>query len=138
VNEALKEHNLRIRFVQNRFYASTGYDRDLRKYCIDNDIVYQSFWTLTASKASNFPYIGKADLRPADPHVLSSSVVKAIAKRLNITKEQVFYQFCIQQGITPLNGTTNEERMKLGVAVLQGQVGELTQDEVASIGKLLE
>ena len=35
--------------VQNRFYAQTGYDREIRAFCRYHDIVYQSFWTLTAN-----------------------------------------------------------------------------------------
>ena len=35
--------------VQNRFYADSGYDKDIRAFCSDNDIRYQSFWTLTAN-----------------------------------------------------------------------------------------
>ena len=36
-------------FLQNRFYKQSGFDRDIRKYCHDNNIQYQSFWTLTAN-----------------------------------------------------------------------------------------
>lgn len=36
-------------FVQNRFYADSGYDIELRAYCRANEIRYQSFWTLTAN-----------------------------------------------------------------------------------------
>ena len=35
--------------VQNRFYAQTAYDKDLRHWCLEHNIVYQSFWTLTAN-----------------------------------------------------------------------------------------
>lgn len=35
---------------QNRFYDATRYDLEIRKYCRENGIVYQSFWTLTASE----------------------------------------------------------------------------------------
>jgi diketogulonate reductase-like aldo/keto reductase len=33
--------------VQNRFYAETGYDKEIRSFCRYNNIIYQSFWTLT-------------------------------------------------------------------------------------------
>src|ERR1700733_7881652 len=35
--------------VQNRFYADTNYDRDIRAYCDQHQIIYQSFWTLSAN-----------------------------------------------------------------------------------------
>ena len=36
-------------FLQNRFYAESGYDVDIRRYCREKGIHYQSFWTLTAN-----------------------------------------------------------------------------------------
>ena len=38
------------RFVQNRCYASTGWDRDVRAICNDHGIVYQGFSLLTANR----------------------------------------------------------------------------------------
>ena len=35
--------------VQNRFHAETGYDRELRSFCRHHEVIYQSFWTLTAN-----------------------------------------------------------------------------------------
>src|SRR6267378_5157440 len=35
--------------VQNRFYSETDYDRDIRAFCRQQRIIYQSFWTLTAN-----------------------------------------------------------------------------------------
>lgn len=36
-------------FLQNRFYRESGYDHEIRQFCRDHDIKYQSFWTLTAN-----------------------------------------------------------------------------------------
>lgn len=35
--------------LQNRFYAESGYDEEVRQFCKENGIAYQSFWTLTAN-----------------------------------------------------------------------------------------
>ena len=35
--------------LQNRFYAQSGYDVQIREFCRSNAIQYQSFWTLTAN-----------------------------------------------------------------------------------------
>ena len=43
-------HHYRLLY---RFYKDTDYDVDLRKYCQENNVIYQSFWTLTAN-----PHIG--------------------------------------------------------------------------------
>lgn len=36
-------------FLQNRFYRDSAYDYEIRQFCKDNNIRYQSFWTLTAN-----------------------------------------------------------------------------------------
>lgn len=84
-----------------------------------------------------FVYALTLEKSSADPHVLSSGKLQAAAKRLQITPEQCMYQFCLQEGITPLNGTTNEERMKLGVAVQNNRVGLLTDKEMQSVRSLM-
>ena len=35
--------------LQNRFYETSGYDEDIREFCREHSIAYQSFWTLTAN-----------------------------------------------------------------------------------------
>lgn len=37
------------KFIQNRFYKQSGYDKEIRLFVQENDMVYQSFWTLTAN-----------------------------------------------------------------------------------------
>ena len=43
------EATVKPSFLQNRFYAESGYDRAIRKFCSKNGIKYQGFWTLTAN-----------------------------------------------------------------------------------------
>ena len=72
-----------------------------------------------------------------DPDILRHKCVTGPAQRLPLTPEQTFYQFCIQEGICPLNGTTDPNHMKLGVQVLQGKAGQLTDAEMQQIRKRL-
>lgn len=63
--------------LQNRFYADTEYDREIRAYLRalpGSPIEYQSFWTLTANL-----------------DVVNSPVVDRIASHLDITNEQVHF-----------------------------------------------
>lgn len=41
--------NIKPRFIQNRFYRQSGYDKGIREFCRSNDMQYQSFWTLTGN-----------------------------------------------------------------------------------------
>jgi len=81
--------------IQNRLYAETAYDFDLRKYCREFGIVYESFWTLTAN-----------------PQILSHSNILEIADQKSITPAQVFFSFLSKNGIVPLTGTKSDKHME--------------------------
>lgn len=40
---------IKPKYLQNRFYRKTGFDRAVREFCKEKGMVYQSFWTLTAN-----------------------------------------------------------------------------------------
>jgi len=109
-----------IQIIQNRFYPETGYDFGIRKYCKENGIMYQSFWTLSAN-----------------PHILQSHVLQRVADRIGASVEGTFYRFCIQEGITVLDGTTSEEHMKEDMAVSTGEEFALKDEERTHIRALL-
>jgi diketogulonate reductase-like aldo/keto reductase len=87
--------NIKPAVLQNRFYAATGYDRELRAYCIQRQISYQSFWTLTAN-----------------PQILAHSTVAALAAKYQRTPEQVLFRYLTQIGIVPLTGTRSPAHMQ--------------------------
>jgi diketogulonate reductase-like aldo/keto reductase len=87
--------NVKPAVVQNRFYQQTGYDADLRHWCSDHGVIYQSFWTLTAN-----------------PHILASNIVRTIAQKYKKTQAQILFRYLSQSGIVPLTGTTSEQHMK--------------------------
>lgn len=41
--------NVKPKFIQNRFYKQSSYDKGIREFCRSNGIQYQSFWTLTGN-----------------------------------------------------------------------------------------
>jgi diketogulonate reductase-like aldo/keto reductase len=49
LQQLYKEARVKPTVLQNRFYADTGYDEEIREFCRQNSITYQSFWTLTAN-----------------------------------------------------------------------------------------
>jgi diketogulonate reductase-like aldo/keto reductase len=86
-------------FVQNRCYASTGWDRDVRAFCAGHDIAYQGFSLLTA----NAPALGSAAVRRA-------------AERTGRTPAQVVFRFALQVGMIPLTGTSSRTHMQEDLA----------------------
>jgi diketogulonate reductase-like aldo/keto reductase len=106
-------------YVQNRFYATSQYDKGIRAFCKEHGIQYQSFWTLTAN-----------------PHAVNSEYVKKIARERSLTTEQVFYRYVMDLGIVPLCGTTNSEHMSEDLQV--PDIDSLIQEEIDSITKILD
>jgi diketogulonate reductase-like aldo/keto reductase len=104
--------------VQNRFYRDTGYDKDLRAYCRERGIVYQSFWTLSAN-----------------PQLLSHPTLRAIASRHARTPEQTLFRYLTQCDVVPLTGTRSERHMREALAILEF---ELDRDEQQRITGLLD
>lgn len=88
--------------VQNRFYAQTGHDRELRSFCSAQGLVYQSFWTLTAN-----------------PRILTDANVQSLARRYGVTPAQVFFRGLTQLGIVPLTGTTSEQHLLQDLAIFE-------------------
>lgn len=102
--------------LQNRFYSESGYDQKLRKFCKEHDVVYQTFWTLTAN-----------------PQVLKSHPVKTAAKRLDKTPQQILFAWLVAQGHQPLTGTKDPIHMEQDLEATQLQ---LSEDELRAIGRL--
>jgi diketogulonate reductase-like aldo/keto reductase len=95
-----REARIKPAIVQNRFYADTGYDREIRAFCRAHDLVYQSFWTLSAN-----------------PHLLRSAAVLALAAAYDRTPAQILFRYLIQREVVPLTGTTSLPHLRDGTAV---------------------
>jgi len=102
--------------VQNRCFASRGWDRQVREICKTHNIAYQGFSLLTAN-----------------PYVLRNPAVASIARRLRVHAEQVVFRFAMQVGMVPLTGTTNLQHMKEDLDVYNI---ELTPAEVDLIERI--
>lgn len=103
--------------VQNRFYAENGYDRELREWCKESGIVYQSFWTLTAN-----------------PHILGSELIRNLAMKHGKTEAQIFFRALSRMGIVPLTGTTSPRHMEEDLGIF---AFDLTREEVEEVAARL-
>ncbi len=101
------------RFVQNRCFARTDWDRRVRAFCAQHNIVYQGFSLLTANI-----------------EVLRSPFVAGVARRHSATPAQIIFAFARQVGMLPLTGTSSEDHMRQDLA---SRSIELPQDAVDEI-----
>jgi diketogulonate reductase-like aldo/keto reductase len=99
LEQMVKAHGEAPAFVQNRCYARLGWDREVRMFCREHNIVYQGFSLLTANM-----------------EVLRHAVVNEVGARANATGAQVVFAFARAVGMLPLTGTSNAEHMKQDLA----------------------
>jgi diketogulonate reductase-like aldo/keto reductase len=88
--------------VQNRCFARFGWDRDVRSFCDQHNIIYQGFSLLTAN-----------------PEVLRHRPFADFAASMQATPAQVLFSFARAIGIVPLTGTSSAEHMREDLASLE-------------------
>lgn len=116
--EGLNHHaGIRPAFVQNRCFAVSGWDKEVRTVCQRHGITYQGFSLLTAN-----------------PMVSQHPDFQAIVQRTGLTPAQVIFQAAQKMGILPLTGTSDVKHMQED---LQCQHIYLTDEEVEVIEQLL-
>jgi diketogulonate reductase-like aldo/keto reductase len=103
-------------FVQNRCYASTGWDREVRAVCRANGIAYQAFSLLTANTRE-----------------LRTAAVESIVKRTGRTLPQVVFRFAIEVGMIPLTGTSSAAHLREDLACFDFTLDESERRLIESI-----
>jgi diketogulonate reductase-like aldo/keto reductase len=114
LRELLEFANVRPTYVQNRCYAQTGWDAEVRAICREHGLVYQGFSLLTANRSA-------------------VARLHGVAAKYRVQAQQIVFRFAQQVGMLPLTGTTDRRHMREDLAI--GGF-TLTPDEVAMIEKL--
>jgi diketogulonate reductase-like aldo/keto reductase len=104
-------------FVQNRCFARSGWDHEVRAFCHQHGMVYQGFSLLTANVA---------ELRCAE--------IFRLVARVGRTLPQVIFRFAMQVGMQPLTGTTSAEHMHEDVQVYDFELSAEDVHMIDSIG----
>jgi len=102
--------------VQNRCYARTGWDREVRLLCKQHGFRYQGFSLLTANRTE-----------------LSSPDVVALAARVGGTVSQLVFRYAVTVGMLPLTGTSSAEHMSEDLFAIEEGLGD---DDVAEFEAL--
>jgi len=100
-------------FVQNRCYARLGWDREVRAFCREHNIIYQGFSLLTANI-----------------EVLRHRLVAGLAAQFKASSAQIIFAFAREVGMLPLTGTSSAEHMRQD---LESRLLELPPDAVNAI-----
>jgi len=102
--------------LQNRFCAETRYDSDIRAYCREHGILYQSFWTLTAN-----------------PQILAHRTVTELAEQYERTAAQILFRYLTQIDVVPLTGTRSEAHMRQDLAIFEFQLTDTERTRMTSL-----
>ena len=102
--------------VQNRFHADSGYDRELRSFCRQHRLIYQSFWTLSAN-----------------PHILAHGAVTGLASKHRRTPAQILFRYLAHIEVVPLTGTRTETHMREGLEIFAFELSELEQHAMDAV-----
>jgi len=103
--------------VQNRCFASMGWDRAVREFCTARGILYQGFSLLTAN-----------------PQAVNHRRTRELARKYATGPAQVIFRFAQAAGMIALTGTTSAAHMKEN---LEAYAFELQAEEVAECERLL-
>ena len=102
--------------VQNRFYAESAYDREIRVFCRKERIAYQSFWTLTANG-----------------HVLANDTITKLASIYGRTPAQILFRYLTQIGVVPLTGTRSQAHMRQDLEIFEFKLTDRERDALDRI-----
>src|SRR5262249_48590194 len=95
VQELYEGVKIKPRFLQNRCYARSQWDRRCREFCRSHDMIYQG-----------------CSLLPATPSALASRRVQDLAQKYRKTIPQVVFRFCLSIQMLPLTGTTSAQHLR--------------------------
>lgn len=117
LQELCRDARVQPRFVQNRCYASRGWDRTVQAFCAANKIIYQGFSLLTANRDA-----------------LAHPELARIAKRHSRTVSQIVFRFALDVGMIPLTGTSDADHMRADLDVFDFR---LEREEIQRIMSLV-
>lgn len=117
LEELCDQANTTPAFVQNRCFASNGWDLDVRIFCKDHGIRYQGFSLLTANVRE-----------------LNQEAFHAILNRIGRSAAQVVFRFALQAGIIPLTGTTDPDHMRHDLEIYEFELSDRDMRIIEEIG----
>jgi diketogulonate reductase-like aldo/keto reductase len=102
--------------VQNRFHADSAYDREIRAFCRERGMIYQSFWTLTAN-----------------PHILAHRTLSGLAAKHRRTPSQILFRYLTQIDVVPLTGTCSQAHMREDLSIFEFELDADEQQAIAAL-----
>ncbi|HUR80842.1 MAG TPA: aldo/keto reductase [Thermoanaerobaculia bacterium] len=116
LEELVASAKVKPSFVQNRCFASTGWDSHVRRFCREHDIAYQGFSLLTANVRE-----------------LRGEKFREIVMRTRRTPAQIVFRFALQAGMLPITGTTDPTHMREDLASFDFELSAADVDAIERV-----
>lgn len=116
LRELLELSQTKPRFLQNRCYAKTGWDREVRALCRQQGVVYQGFSLLTANRRE-----------------LDAKAFQQLCARTGRSSAELVFRFAIEVGMLPLTGTCDVAHMRLDLNALDFRLERADVDLIERI-----
>lgn len=113
----LAQAEVKPAFVQNRCYARTGWDAEVRALCREHGVIYQGFSLLTANV-----------------HELQRPALREMAQRQGCSVTQLVFAFAQQVGMLPLTGTSQAVHMQDDLAAAERHLSSAELALIEQIG----
>jgi diketogulonate reductase-like aldo/keto reductase len=126
--ELFQKAKIKPSFVQNRCFAVTRWDKNLRELCSQNRIEYQGFSLLTANKQylggevielkdRNIPKLGFIDEGYEQKAGNVDSRIQSIISETGKNIQQIIFKFSQQVGMIPITGTRSDLHMRANLEI---------------------
>ena len=102
------EVRIKPTILQNRFHSNRQFNVPLRSFIQKHNIRWQAFWVLTGNGGT-----------------IGGSVSKDLAKKYEVTPQQVIFAFVLSLGATPMIGSASPQHLKQDMDI----TGELLSQE---------
>lgn len=112
------ESQIKPAILQNRFHAKADYDKEIRQWCDRHNVIYQSFWSLTAN-----------------PKIVLGETLDVISRKYQKSPAEIWFAFLRENRIIPLVGTSSSQHMSEDLGSLDIS---LSADELEQIQALLQ
>jgi diketogulonate reductase-like aldo/keto reductase len=112
------DSKVKPKFVQNRCYATMGWDKNVRAFCEEHGIIYQGFSLLTANR-----------------DLLKFDAFKQVVEHYGRPPAQIIFRFALQCGMLPLTGTTDPAHMQDDLGMFDF---EMSPEHVETIERIYE
>ncbi|HBD9275098.1 TPA: aldo/keto reductase [Legionella pneumophila] len=117
VEELYRKVSIKPSFIQNRCFAITQWDQDVRTFSQKNKIIYQGFSLLTANQ----------------PYLLTPNM-QSLAIKYDKTIPQIIFRFANHVGMLPLTGTTNQQHMDDDLNIYDFELSQKEIQYIENIG----